>query len=248
MLLGAALIASAAGCRSDNGQLVESQLRARETDVKLLRGELDRAHAVNQGLQTELESVHGGPGGASLPGDRPAGSAYPIRSITLGRQTGGYDSGEGPGDQSLQVVVEPRDADDQTIKAPAVLTVQALEVTPEGVKRPLSTWEVGEDELRRTWRSGFLSTGYVVVLPWKMWPTTEKLRVVVQMRTADGRVFEADKDVTVRLAPGARHSSPSPTLPPPTLVPTPKPADSEPSGPVLEPAQLLRPSPMWNLK
>jgi hypothetical protein len=247
LVFSALLIVAAAGCRGDNGALVESQLRARETDVRLLRGELDRAHAVNQGLQTELQTLHG-ESGECLPGVRPGGSAYPIRSLALGRQTGGHDAGDCAGDSALQVVVEPRDADDQTVKVPAVLTVQALEVTPEGVKRPLSTWEVGEDDLRRTWRSGLLTTGYVVVLPWKMWPATEKLRVVVQMRTSDGRVFEADRDVTVRLAPGAQRSAPLPQLPPPTLIPTPKPVDKEPTGPTLEPAQLLRPSPMWNLK
>lgn len=242
MLLGAALAASAIGCHSGNCDLVESQLRARETDVHLLRAELDRAHAVNQGLQQEVAAAQAGwPAAACAPGVM----AYPVRTLTLGRGTGGYDADDCPGDEALQVVVEPRDADEQVVKAPGSLVVQALEVAPEGVKRPLSSWEVSEDELRRSWRNGLLSTGYTLTLPWKLWPSTEKVRVVVQFRAPDGRLFEADKDVCVRLAPGARRPA-APVGPPPREVPTlppPKPLEPAPEGPLLDPASLGKPAP-----
>src|SRR5262249_32012155 len=106
--------------------------------------------------------------------------------------------------EALQVVLEPRDPDGQAIKAPGRLTVTALQVSPEGLKIPLSTWEIAPDQLRRTWRNGLLSTGYYVVLPWKSWPTNPKLRVVAQFTLADGRIFEADKDVAIRLPPTLR--------------------------------------------
>jgi hypothetical protein len=243
LLLGAAL--AAAGCRGGNCDLVESQLRARETDVHMLRAELDRAHAVNQGMQQELAAAHGDGAGPPPGAAAPGVMAYPVRTLTLGRQTGGHDADDCPGDEALQVVVEPRDADDQVVKAPGSLIVQALEVSPEGVKRPLSSWEVSEDELRRSWRTGLLSTGYTVVLPWKIWPSTEKVRVVVQLRAPDGRLYEADKDVCVRLAPGARRPA-APVGPPPREVPTlppPKPLDPTPEGPVLDPASLGKPAP-----
>ncbi len=101
------------------------------------------------------------------------------------------------------MVAEPLDADNQAVKVPGSLFIQALEITPAGLKQPLSTWQISDDELRRSWRAGLLSTGYVLVLPWKVWPTNDKLRVVVQFHTADGRLFEADKDVTIRVVPAA---------------------------------------------
>src|SRR5439155_24466275 len=55
--------------------------------------------------------------------------------------------------------------------------------------------------LRKTWRSGLLSSGYQVVLPWKAWPSSEKLRVTARFTLVDGRSFEADKDVSIRLTP-----------------------------------------------
>ena len=167
------------------------------------REELERCHAINEGLQMELQAAHADP--SANPGDPncPAAPAYTIRSLTLGRQTGGRDGDASGGDEALQVVVEPLDADNQAVKVPGTLFIQALEITPAGLKQPLSTWQISDDELRRSWRAGLLSTGYVLVLPWKVWPTNDKLRVVVQFHTADGRLFEADKDVTIRVVPAA---------------------------------------------
>lgn len=242
LLLGATATASALGCRS-TCEPVERQLHARENELLEAREEIERCHAINEGLQMELQAAHADP--SANPGDPncPAAPAYPIRSLTLGRQTGGRDGDASGGDEALQVVVEPLDADNQAVKVPGSLFIQALEITPAGLKQPLSTWQISDDELRRSWRAGLLGSGYFLVLPWKVWPTNDKLRVVVQFHTADGRLFEADKDVTIRVVPAAKRPAPpmpppadEPTLPPPRKLPPPEP-DPTPadSGPDLNP-------------
>jgi hypothetical protein len=238
LLLGAAAAVVALGCRS-SGDQVERALHARELDLLEAREELDHCRAINQDLQTELQALHGDPATCPPGGcDKPASLAYPVHTLTLGRQTGGRDSDGTGGDDSLQVVVEPRDADNQAVKAPGTLVVQALEITSTGVKRPLSSWHISEDELRRSYRSGLLTTGYVLVLPWKIFPSTEKLRVAAQLRTADGRLFEADKDVTIRVVPAAKRPAPVPAPLPvdEPLLPPPHPVDPRPDhGPDLKP-------------
>jgi hypothetical protein len=153
-----------------------------------------------------------------------ASQTYTLKQITLGRGTGGVDEDDCPGDEALQVVVEPRDGDGHTIKAPGSIHVEALEVTAEGLKMPLSSWELTPEQLRHTWRNGFLSTGYFIVLPWKTWPSSDKLRVIVRFTLVDGRAFEADKDVTIRPTPVARRKTaapPDPAEPGPSVVPIP---------------------------
>ncbi len=243
-LFGMTLAACAAGCRSC--EVVESQLRARESDVRELKEELERSAYYNQALQNELRVLRG-----EQPIPEKAATVYPVRSLALGRQTGGHANEHGPGDDALQVMVEPRDPDNSPIKAPGSLLVTAVEVTPEGLKRPLSSWEVPPDQLRKSWRSGLFNTGYSLTLPWKVWPSTEKMRVVVVFRMPDGRVFEADKDFTVRLVPLNQRPAilpaepafpvPGPTPPaPPVTAPTP-PAPEEPVLP--PPRQLEKPPP-----
>ncbi len=230
LLLGLTLLVTAAGCR--NCDLVEAELRSRDHELRELRDELERVETHNDALQRELHSLRQSSSARISP--ELASQTYTLKSITLGRQTGGYDNDNCPGDEALQVVLEPRDVDGHTIKAPGTLLVQALEVSREGTKKPLCWWQVGPEKLRRSWRSGLLSTGYVLVLPWKVWPGTGKLRVLARFQLADGRVFEADKDVTVRLTPQA-HRKPPPAdagavpggeLPPDMALPPPRQLDT----------------------
>jgi hypothetical protein len=239
------LVVCLSGCRS-NCDLVEAELRTRELQLADLRAERDHLHAYNDSLQREIAALRGGTPLKISPEE--ASQTFTLRSIVLGRQTGGLDDDGHPGDEALQVLVEPRDQDGHAIKAPGTLTIRAIEITPEGLKRPLSSWDVAGDSLRHSWKSGLLSTGYYLVLPWKICPSTEKVRVVAQLTLSDGRTFEAEKDVTVRLVPVANRPPPAllpgesegPTLPLPRKVdmpetpgwraPPPRPPTNEPAG------------------
>jgi hypothetical protein len=238
--LGAALVAGAAGCRNPCDR-VESELRARENDVRELKDELDRRQFYQHALEQELRAARGepGPDGKIHPPSEP----YPVRTLALGRQTAARPSDTCMGDDGLDVLVEPRDCEGQAIKAPGELFIEVQEVTKQGLKAPLSSWEFGADELRCKWRAGLLSTGYSLTLPWRVWPSTEKLRVIARFRMTDGRIFEADKDITVRLGPAElRKQAATPEVLPitPTPVPSkellPKPKNSPTSidGPSLD--------------
>jgi hypothetical protein len=151
--------------------------------------------------------------------------------------------------------VEPRDCDGHVIKVPGALHVAVLEISSQGLKSPLSTWDIAPPQLRCTWKSGLFGTGYNVVLPWKVWPSTDKLRVVAQFILTDGRVFEAEKDVKVHLPPEPlRKPVPDGVLPEPKKLDGP-PLSKAPAGPVqntvlkptLPPAagvRLARPQPL----
>jgi hypothetical protein len=259
-LWGVTLAACAAGCRS-NSALVESQLRQRDNQVRELKDEVGRCGAYNQALEQELRNLRG----EGLAADAPERGApgYPVRSLTLGRGTGGRDDHGLPGDEALEVHIEPRDPEGNVTRVPGTAIVQAAEIGPDGIKRPLASWDISQDQLRQSWRTGLLSTGYVLVLPWKVWPSIEKLRVTVQFRLADGRLFEADRDVTVRVAPANQRPLPAPVVVPslpsagPVIegespmprradqpVPVPPPPKIAPGSPVPPAAEILRPVPL----
>ena len=64
------------------------------------------------------------------------------------------------------------------------------------------------------------------MLPWKQFPVNEQVRVVVRFITPDKRAYEADKDIKVRVVPGAPQRRPEPLM---EVVPVPE------SGPTLLP-------------
>jgi hypothetical protein len=222
LLLGAFMAWAGPGCR--NCDLVEAELRTKEKELRQLREELHYTEACNEALEREIHTL--GPAAVSKISPDQAYQTCGVKEIVLGRLTGGYDNDDCPGDEALQVVVEPRDPDGHSIKAAGYLHVDALEITPQGVKVPLSSWDVVPDQLRRTWHNGFLSTGYHVILPWKSWPTQTRLRVTARFVLPDDRVFEADRDVTIRLTPAMRRGG-LPGVPVEELAP---PFGPEPQG------------------
>jgi hypothetical protein len=187
-----------AGCRNKT-DAVEAELRTREKMYRDALQEQQLSEARIDSLQREVDALRKG---AKISPEQ-AASTFGLKRILLGRSTGGRDSDNLPGDELLEVVVEPRDESDHTIKAPGTLQIYALEVSPQGVKTPLCMWDIPAEQLHKSWKQGLLSTGYVLTLPWKVLPTTETVRVIVRMTTPDQRCYEADKDIKVRLVPGA---------------------------------------------
>jgi len=237
----AIFLLAAAGCRNSRSELVEAELRTRDRELRELRGDLLQSTTMNEALENTLKTQQ-----YQQPGLRTGASVLSqVKDIQLARGTGGIDEDKMPGDEGLQVVLVPRDVDASPIKAAGTLKVTALEISPEGLKTPLSTWDVSALQLRRSWRSGLISTGYFVTLPWQKIPGTEKLRIVATFMPLEGGVFEAEKDVTIKLLPEAIRGQPAsgpaflgPPLPAagPTL-----PINTVPTGPPPRPAPPVEP-------
>jgi hypothetical protein len=249
------------GCRTNRCEPLEADNRKKEIEIRELRERLDHSESVNNGLMRELYGAHGAMPPAGEPSTMPGASAKPppeltapvagLKEITLGRGTAGIDQDKLPGDEAIQVSIEPRDADNHVVKVPGTVSITVLEVRPEGTKVPIGSWEIPPDKLRPLWKPGLMSSGYSVILPWQKWPTSNKLRVVVRFALSDGRVFEADKDVTIRVPKvpplhpmpmsGVPMEDHGPSLAPEGDAPLPSP---RPTGPPPEVSQQPLPNPI----
>lgn len=193
--------------------LIEAELRTRERELADTRAALERAQNLNRAYAQQSSA-------ASNPVPPPSAPAFvPVKEIGLARGTGGVDEDGAPGDEGLMVVVVPRDEDGAAVKVPARVRVAAWEVTPAGLKNPIGDWDVPAEKVRPTWRSGFVSTGYFVALPWQTYPATEKVRIAVRLTTLDGRAFEADRDIFVKPTPRADVPPAGPVVPAPGSPP-----------------------------
>jgi hypothetical protein len=176
--------------------LIEAELRTRERELAETRQALEQARNLNRAYVQQSQNA----GGAGPVVPNPQNPPFvPMKEIVLGRGTGGVDEDGIPGDEGLMVVVVPRDEDGAAVKVPGGLQIAAWEITPAGMKNPIGHWNVSAEKVRPTWRSGFISTGYFVAVPWQTYPSTEKVRVAVRFTTLDGRAFEADKDIFVKV-------------------------------------------------
>ena len=238
------ILMASSGCKSitkltgkqEKPDLLEAELRTRERELLEARAELQQLRLLSDVYQRQ-GPVYGHPVPFPAGGTvHESGSApFTLRDFQLGSGTGGRDDDGIPGDEGLQVVLVPKDEEGTAIKIPGRATVTAFEITKEGFKLPIGKWEVASDQLKKTWKSGLFGGGYTVPLQWDRAPTTARIRVVVRFTLADGREYEADRDVNVTPLPGLAPRAPVPTfnneLPPPTVVP-----------PIAEtPAATLRP-------
>ncbi|HEV3384362.1 MAG TPA: hypothetical protein VG097_06075 [Gemmata sp.] len=198
------------GCKPNKRyDLIEAELRTRERELSDTRAALEQARNLNRAFAQQTNA-------GAEPVAQNAPVYVPVKEITLARGTGGV-FGEGPtGDDGLMVVVAPRDEDGAAVKVPARLEIAAWDISPAGLKTPIGNWAVPAEKVRPTWRSGFISTGYFVAVPWQTHPGSERVRIAVRLTTLDGRSFETDKDINVKL--GGTSPRVNPPGPPPILV------------------------------
>ena len=218
------------GCRSNKKyDLIEAELRTRERELTETRAALEQARALNHALGQGCAA----PAAVPVPAMSTGSAGFGIQQIALGRGTGGVDDDAIVGDESLMVVIVPTDTDKSAVKVPAQASIAAFEINQQGLKTPIGSWEITPEQLRRTWRSGLLATGYFVPLSWQRYPCTERVRIAVRLVTASGQAFEADRDVTVRPGPQAHVPvAPGPVpgypVPPVPAAPAPPPGPREP--------------------
>ncbi len=232
------LLTFSTGCKSNNKyDLIEAELRTRESELAATRAELDRSRNLLRAYETSQSR------GAPTPGPQPGASGpfVPVKEVSLARGTGGVDDDGAPGDEGLMVVIVPKDEDGSAVKVPARALVAAWEITPAGLKNPIGSWEIPSDKLRRTWKSGLISTGYFVAVPWQTLPSNDRVRIAVRLITTDGRAFEADRDVTVKVTVVPRGGGgnvlpyPQPGVPGVPTIPVPPGGGRQPIFPEMPP-------------
>jgi hypothetical protein len=202
-----------AGCRAPGADFREAELRSKDREIRQLREQL----AGRDGGRDRDHQAAYRPGGDGL------------HSVVVGRGTAGLDQDRKPGDEALRVLIEPRDRHGRAVKAAGTVHVAALEVGPGGQEAALCGWDIPAETLRGSWRYTVHGTGYQLVLPWKSWPNSSHLRIVVQFRQPDGRIHEDSRTIPVRLT-AVKDRPPAPPAPvaarplpppPPLWQPTP---------------------------
>jgi len=194
-LLMAVAFAALVGCTIPRRSAVlEEQARFRESQYRDALGELMRTDTRKDAPAAEKSS----PGQGAVVSSQPL-----VHYITFGRLTGGLDRDGVVGDEVLSVVVVPFDHFAKVIQSPGTLRITAEQMAPEGAAKALGEWVVPEEKLPAAWKQGLLDGGYHFEFAWQTPPSREQVRVVACFTTADGRSYEAAKEVKVRLAGAA---------------------------------------------
>lgn len=112
--------------------------------------------------------------------------------------TGGSDFDARPGDEGLNVVLEPRNASDQLVAQPGAVSVVVLDPTKSGDAARVARWDFDLSATRQKMQSASAARGIQLQLPWPASPpAAKKLHLFVRYEAADGRKLQADREIFV---------------------------------------------------
>jgi len=192
------------GCASSrNTELLESRLRNQQ-DAN------DQLHAQLQSAKTDLRVARQESNALRTQlterGDRPllpeqADTLFRTTGIRINRLlTGGLDRDQTPGDEAINVVVEPIDEDGEVLKVPGSLELRLFELTRPRDDQTIGSWRFDENTARKQWHSGLVGKGFQFRLPWQTIPNSDQLLLHARLTTTDGRQFDTTSPVRISLS------------------------------------------------
>ena len=186
-------------------------------------------------------------------GSNRSGDSREVARIELiGMSTDGYDSDFRPGDDGVQFVLQPRDANGKAVDAAAPISIVVVDPLPQGKSVRLARWDLTPQQAAGYYERS--PRGFHLRLPWPgATPQHSRLRLFARYTTADGRKVQAEKAITVAIADEQRPNwsiDPPPELSQSTATPqspttaTPQ-ARQQPDQPRVA-AQPQRKRPPWS--
>jgi hypothetical protein len=192
---GVLLAAVTAGCEPDRIQILQQQLDASQERTRQLEEANKELVGIVATQDKQIETL------LAL-GEKRLENVVHVRSVTLGKWSGGYDSDGVDGDEGVKVYLLPRDGDNTAVKAAGALTVQVFDLASDPTENLVGeyTWTV--EELAKTWSSGLMSYHYSLECPWQSGPPAHQ-ELTIRATFIDyltGKTFTTQKVGKVKLA------------------------------------------------
>lgn len=180
--------------------LLEARLREQEDSIFALQRDLKDSRQALESAQRQSETMHQQfakiSKGALLPEQTAA--LYKVTGVKVNSLlTGGVDLDDQKGDEFWTTLITPHDADGETVKLPADMELELVDLKQSGENRKIGVWTFNSEETREHWYSGFAGSGFRFELPWQRQPANSELMLVVRMKSQDGRVFHASAPLKI---------------------------------------------------
>lgn len=198
------LLLTLCGCGGrGNSDLLEARLRQQEDSIFALQRDLKESHQALETARRQSEAMQNqiaqASNGSLLPEQTKA--LYQVTGIKVNSLlTGGVDIDSKQGDELWTTLISPHDADGETVKLPADLELELVDLSQPEQNRRVGIWNFDSEEVRSHWYSGFAGSGFRFELPWQRMPSSEDLTLVVRMKSQDGRIFNTQASLKISQA------------------------------------------------
>lgn len=124
--------------------------------------------------------------------------------------TGGWNPDGQPGDEGIQVLVEPRDELGRIVRAAGELSLVLVDPALAGREARVARWDIPASQAAESFFRCPAGEGIVLFLPWQeRIPVHSRLHLFVRLTREDGRKLERDMPIEVALSPTVGSFQPS---------------------------------------
>jgi len=210
-----------AGCSLSSNrsqELVEARLRQQDDTIRELERRLQSSNETVTALQQEADTIRL----ASQQGMQPippeqADSTFRVAKLEVSSlMSGGIDRDQSPGDDQFTLLLTPRDAAGNTLRAVGNLDIELLDFTRPSEQQRIGQWQFSRADVGTMWHQGLVGQGYQFTSPWQQLPSSPDVHVHARLTTVDGRQFDATSKL--RVTPPS-NSEPSTFEPPKSIRP-----------------------------
>jgi len=145
----------AAGCENNSKKtpLVE-QIEKLTEQKKQLEKQFEQSLAENKQLTKQMHTL------AGLPENVKGENLYRLQRIDVGKYTGFFDKDDDGTKEKLIVYIQPRDEEDDIVKASGTVDVQLWDLNRDDGEALLGQWSVKPSELKKLWFATMVTINY----------------------------------------------------------------------------------------
>ena len=216
-----AVCAAAAGCgATENAAAVRHDLLRTQDALASTQARLRTVKADLMAAEAETASLRGrlaDAGTVVAEAPEQVRALGRVTGVTVSKLlTGPLDRDGEPGHELLAVVLAPTDAGGSPVKAAGAVSIDLTDLAADGPGRDVAAWSFDAADAAARWRSTALGAGYRFRLPLppadgSAAARPRTLHLHARFETADGRRFDATRELTVTL-PAAAGPAPAPAV------------------------------------
>lgn len=207
------------GCRSpapkaSPTEQMESHIRQQDQTIESLQHELTEAKSELQAARRQVVEhaivADAAPGAVTQAGFHPPR----VVRVDINRLlSGGLDRDGVPGDETVTVLITPRDEHGEPLRGEGRLEIELLDFSRPMDQQRLAHWSWTEEETSEAWYSGVFGDGYRLTAPLPAQPVTGQLTVHARFFTPDNKQFDAVGPLLLRTGAAEASSSVVPSEP-----------------------------------
>lgn len=194
---------SLSGCRltssADHVEKLESHIRTQDSTIRSLEQNLTDTRNELESIRRQRSEMIAASRQSSEISSTPAFRSASITRLDINRLlSGGLDRDGIPGDETITILVTPRNSSGEAVRTDGRLEIELLDFTRPAEEQRIAHWQWTEEETAQAWYAGVFGDGFRLTAPMPQLPMTGQVTVHARFFTVDNQQFDVVSPLLLR--------------------------------------------------